>query len=215
MCTLAGRRHAKIVAALLNANDVAPLGSISTWDVALRPGAAVPHAYGHAGTSITGLHLRRFVPDAVPASFALPDSSSCQTHHLSLLHPRATLCRTSLGPVGEVPVGYAWPHVALLAPLWPNPGTALLVIDDAALLSDAANVPRPSAQSAVHRALAPVRADLPVRAQPELTALCGLWGGQVGTALGVNHGGPVPKALPALELPLLQPRATGHAALGP
>lgn len=51
----------------------------------------------------------------------------------------------SLGPVGEVPVGHARPHVALLAPLWPNPGTALLVIDNAPLVSDAANVPRPPA----------------------------------------------------------------------
>lgn len=50
-------------------------------------------------------------------------------------------------------------------------------------------------------------------AQPELTGLCGLWRGQVGAALGVNHGGPVPEALSALELPLLQPGATGHAAL--
>lgn len=150
----------------------------------LRPGTAVPHASGHAGTSVAGLHLRRFVPDAVPASFALPDASSCQTHHLPLLHPRATLRRTlrgkvedrvrvycrgrgavrafsfwwmhvthSLGPVGEVPVGHAWPHVAFLAPLWPNPGTALLVVDNAALVGDAADVPRPPAQSAVHRAL--------------------------------------------------------------
>lgn len=59
----------------------------------------------------------------------------------------------SLGPAGEVPVGHARPHVAFLAPLWPNPGTALLVVEDAALVGDAANVPRPPAQSAVHRAL--------------------------------------------------------------
>lgn len=56
----------------------------------------------------------------------------------------------SLGPIGEVPVGHAWPHVALLAPLWPNPGTALLVVDNAALVGNAANVPRPPAQSTVH-----------------------------------------------------------------
>lgn len=61
--------------------------------------------------------------------------------------------------------------------------------------------------------LTPVRADLPVGAQSELTGLCGLWGGQVGATLGVNHGGPVSEALSALELPLLQPGATGHAAL--
>lgn len=61
--------------------------------------------------------------------------------------------------------------------------------------------------------LAPVRADLPVGAQSELTGLRGLWGGQVSAALGVNHGGAVPEALSALELPLLQPGATGHAAL--
>lgn len=61
--------------------------------------------------------------------------------------------------------------------------------------------------------LAPVRADLPVGAQSELTGLCGLWGGQVGAALGVNHGGAVPEALSALQLPLLQSGATGHAAL--
>lgn len=60
---------------------------------------------------------------------------------------------------------------------------------------------------------APVRADLPVRAEAELTRLCGVWWGEVGAALGVDHGGPIPKALPALELPLLHPGATGHTAL--
>lgn len=60
----------------------------------LRPGTAVPHAYGHAGTSVTGFHLRWFVTDTVPTSFALPDASSGQTHHLPLLHPGATLRRT-------------------------------------------------------------------------------------------------------------------------
>lgn len=45
-----------------------------------------------------------------------------------------------------------------------------------------------------------------------LTGLCGLWWGEVGTALWVDHGGAVAKALPALELPLLHPRATGHTA---
>lgn len=63
--------------------------------------------------------------------------------------------------------------------------------------------------------LAPVRADLPVGAQPELTGLGGFRGGQVGAALRVHHGGAVPEALPALQLPLLQPGATGHTALGP
>lgn len=36
MCTLAGRSHAEIVAVLLNANDVAPLGAISTRHIALH-----------------------------------------------------------------------------------------------------------------------------------------------------------------------------------
>lgn len=36
MCALAGRRHAEVVAALLNANEVAPLGAISTRHIALR-----------------------------------------------------------------------------------------------------------------------------------------------------------------------------------
>lgn len=45
-----------------------------------------------------------------------------------------------------------------------------------------------------------------------LTGLCGLWWGEVGTALWVDHGGAVAKALPALELPLLHPGATGHTA---
>lgn len=45
---------------------------------------------------------------------------------------------------------------------------------------------------------APVWADLPVRAEAELAGLCGLWWGEVGTALWVDHGGAVPKALPAL-----------------
>lgn len=61
--------------------------------------------------------------------------------------------------------------------------------------------------------LAPVGADLPVGTRSELTCLRGHWWGQVSAALGVNHGGPVPKALSALELPLLLPGATGHAAL--
>lgn len=60
---------------------------------------------------------------------------------------------------------------------------------------------------------APVGADLPVGAEGELTRLGGLWRGEVGTALWVDHGGAVPKALPALELPLLHPGATGHTAL--
>lgn len=60
---------------------------------------------------------------------------------------------------------------------------------------------------------APVGADLPVGAEAELACLCGLWRGEVGTALGVDHGGAVPKALPALELPLLHPGTTGHTAL--
>lgn len=62
---------------------------------------------------------------------------------------------------------------------------------------------------------APFGDDLPVGAEGELTRLCGLWWGEVGTALRVHHGGAVPKALPALELPLLQPGATGHTALWP
>lgn len=56
----------------------------------------------------------------------------------------------SFGPAGEVPVSHARPHVALLAPLWPNSGTALLVVDDAALVSDASDIPRPPAQPTVH-----------------------------------------------------------------
>lgn len=62
---------------------------------------------------------------------------------------------------------------------------------------------------------APVRADLPVGAEAELTRLCGVWWGEAGAALWVHHGGAVSKALPALELPLLHPGAAGHAALRP
>lgn len=62
---------------------------------------------------------------------------------------------------------------------------------------------------------APVGPDLPVGAEAELTGLCGLWLGEVGAALRVDHGGAVPEALPALELPLLHPGAAGHAALRP
>lgn len=61
--------------------------------------------------------------------------------------------------------------------------------------------------------LAPVRADFPVGAELELTRLCGLWRCEVSAALWVDHGGAVPKALPALELPLLHARTAGHAAL--
>lgn len=60
---------------------------------------------------------------------------------------------------------------------------------------------------------APVRADLPVGAEAELAGLGGLRWGEAGAALWVHHGGAVPKALPALELPLLHPGATGHTAL--
>lgn len=60
---------------------------------------------------------------------------------------------------------------------------------------------------------APVGSDLPVGAEAELTGLGGVGGGEVGTALRVDHGGAVPKALPALQLPLLRPGATRHAAL--
>lgn len=60
----------------------------------LCPWAAVPHGCWHTGTSITGLHLCRFVPNTLPSSFTLSDPSSSQTHHLSPLHPGATLGRT-------------------------------------------------------------------------------------------------------------------------
>lgn len=63
--------------------------------------------------------------------------------------------------------------------------------------------------------LAPVRADFPVGAELELTLLRGLWRREASAALRVHHGGAVPKALPALELPLLHARTAGHAALGP
>ncbi len=62
---------------------------------------------------------------------------------------------------------------------------------------------------------APVRSDLPVGADTELTRLCGLGWGEAGAALWVDHGRAVSKALPALELPLLHPGATGHTALWP
>lgn len=62
---------------------------------------------------------------------------------------------------------------------------------------------------------APLGSDLPVGAEAELTRLCGLWWGEVGTALWMDHGGAVPKALPTLQLSLLHPRATGHTALWP
>lgn len=61
--------------------------------------------------------------------------------------------------------------------------------------------------------LGPVRADFPVGAELELTRLCGVRRREGGAALGVDHGGAVPKALPALELPLLHAGAAGHAAL--
>lgn len=61
--------------------------------------------------------------------------------------------------------------------------------------------------------LAPVRADFPVGAELELTRLRGLWRGEASAALWVDHGGAVPKALPALELPLLHAGTAGHAAL--
>lgn len=60
----------------------------------LCPWAAVPYGCWHTGTPITGLHLCWFFPDALPCSCTLSDPSSSQTHHLSPLHSRATLCRT-------------------------------------------------------------------------------------------------------------------------
>lgn len=63
--------------------------------------------------------------------------------------------------------------------------------------------------------LAPVRADLPVGAEAELAGLCQHWLGEVGAALGVNHGGAIAKALPALKLPLLDTQAAGYTALRP
>lgn len=62
---------------------------------------------------------------------------------------------------------------------------------------------------------APVGADLPVGARAMLARLRGVWWGEVSTALRVDHGGAVPKALPALELPLLHAGAAGHTALWP
>lgn len=61
--------------------------------------------------------------------------------------------------------------------------------------------------------LGPIRADFPVGAELELTRLCGLWRREVSAALWVDHGGAVPKTLPALELPLLHARTARHAAL--
>lgn len=57
------------------------------------------------------------------------------------------------GPAGEVPVGHARPHVALLAPLRPSSGAALHVVHHAALVGDAVHAPRPPSDPAVHRAL--------------------------------------------------------------
>lgn len=64
------------------------------------------------------------------------------------------LCVThSVGPVSEVPVGYTRPHVALFTSLWADPGVALLVVHDVALIADAAHTPRPPPNSTVHWAL--------------------------------------------------------------
>lgn len=60
----------------------------------LCPWAAVPYGCCHTGTPIAGLHLCWFIPNALPGSCTLSDPSSSQTHHLSPLHSRATLCRT-------------------------------------------------------------------------------------------------------------------------
>lgn len=62
---------------------------------------------------------------------------------------------------------------------------------------------------------APVGVDLPVGAELELAGLCGRWFGETSAALRVDHGGAVSKALPALELPLLNARPAGHTALRP
>lgn len=56
----------------------------------------------------------------------------------------------SVGPVSEVPVGYTWPHVALLTPQWPSTGAAILVVHDVALIADAAHTPSPPPDSTVY-----------------------------------------------------------------
>lgn len=212
---LGGRYDGEIVPQLLDTNDVSSLGSFSTRDITLTPGAAVPDVRRHTRASIAGLHLGRFLPDTVASSSSFSDASSGQTHHLPLLNPRTALSRTSVGPAGEVPVGHTGAHVALLVPLWAEPGVALFVVDHAALIADAPDAPGPAADATVHRTRAPVRADLPVRAELQLAGLGGLRGREGGAALRVDHGGSVTEALPALELPLLHAGAAGNAAFGP
>lgn len=150
MSALADWYDRKIIPHPLDTNDVSSLGSIPTGDITLCPGAAVPNGCRHTGTPVAGLHLCRFIPNTVPCPSSLPDSSSSQTHHLPLLHPGATRRRTSVGPVGEVPVGYTGAHVALLSSSWANPGVALLLVHLAALIADAAHAPRPPPDSTVH-----------------------------------------------------------------
>ena len=62
---------------------------------------------------------------------------------------------------------------------------------------------------------APVRADLPAGADFGLAGLGGVGPGETGAALGVHHGGAVPEAQAALELPLLEAPTARHTAVGP
>lgn len=65
-----------------------------------------------------------------------------------------SLCAThSVGPLGEVPVGDAGPHVALLASIWAEPRVALVVVHNAALIAEAAHAACSSSDATVHRAL--------------------------------------------------------------
>lgn len=67
--------------------------------------------------------------------------------------PLALWATHSVGPLGEVPVGNAGAHVALLTSIWAEPRVALVIVHDAALIANAAHSPHSSPHSTVDRAL--------------------------------------------------------------
>lgn len=63
----------------------------------LCPGAAVPHLHWHTRPLITGLQFCWFFGNTVAPSSSISHPSPGETHHFSLLHPRAAL-RWTLRP---------------------------------------------------------------------------------------------------------------------